>query len=86
MHKGGCCCCSRNAILFKLSLMGMMFALAMFFAGLFYPISAITAPIPLAWAMALLVLLPSITVYYDVKEKFWAEVIAWHEKNKKKSR
>ena len=86
MHKGGCCCCSRNAILFKLSLMGMMFAVAMFFAGVLYPINLITVPIPLAWAMALLVLLPSTTVYYDVKERFWAEVIAWHEKNGKKGK
>jgi hypothetical protein len=81
-HKMGCCC-TKSAVLFKLSMLGVMGALALTVAGLFWPFNAITVPFPLAWALALLILVPSITLYFDVKERFWAEVIEWKAKEKK---
>ncbi len=75
----GCCCCTRNGILFKISLMGFMLSLAMMVGGIFWPLSAILVPIPLAWALGLFVLLPSMTVYYSVRDAFWAEVEAYRK-------
>jgi len=78
-----CDCCSKNAVLFKLSLIGFMASLALMVAGIIPPISSIAVRFPIAWVMALLILIPSITVYYDVKEAFWAEVAAWKKKKSK---
>ncbi|MFH0862551.1 MAG: hypothetical protein V1875_05915 [Candidatus Altiarchaeota archaeon] len=68
-------------MLFKLSMMGVFFALIMMVIGIFYPFNAILVPFPMAWLLGILAILPSITVYYEVKEKFWAEV---EESSKKK--
>ena len=78
-----CGCCGKNAVLFKLSLLGITFSLIMVVIGLFWPFNIILVPIPLSWLLGLFVLIPSITVYYDVMESFWAEITEWHEKKKK---
>ena len=54
----------------------------MMLGGIFWPLSAIVVPIPLAWALGILALLPSMTVYYDVRDKFWSEVEEWQRKEK----
>jgi hypothetical protein len=72
----GCSCCSKSGILFKLSLMGFLFSTAMMLIGLFWPLNILVVPIPMAWAMAIVVLIPSMAVYYSVCDKFWAEVEA----------
>jgi hypothetical protein len=79
----GDCCYSKNTVMFKLSLLGVFFSLIMIVIGLFYPFNRITTPIPVAWLLALFIILPSVTVYYEVKEKFWAEVIECQMKEKK---
>jgi len=72
-----CCgcgsCCSRSAVLFKLSIMGVFFAFIMTLLGLIYPFNMALVSLPISWVLGILVLLPSITAYYEVKDKFWAE-------------
>jgi hypothetical protein len=70
-----CCgCCSKTGILFKLSLMGILGAFLLMLAGIFYPFNRILVPFPLAWVLALFIILPSVTLYFNVKETFWAEI------------
>jgi len=62
-----------------LGLMGIMFSFVMMVLGIFWPFSAITVPMPISWLLALFVAVPSLAVYYEVKEGFWAEVEARHK-------
>jgi len=59
---------------FMAGITGVMVALILMLAGLVPPFSRMLVSLPMAWALALFILIPSITVYYDVKERFWAEV------------
>jgi hypothetical protein len=77
------CCCSRSAVLFKLSLMGFMVSLLLMLLGVVPPFSRLVVSFPKAWVLGLFVLIPSITLYYDVRERFWDEVKQQMEKNKK---
>ena len=70
--------------MFKLSLMGVFFAFIMMVIGIFYPFNRILVPIPMAWLLGVLAILPSITIYYEVKEDFWAEVQQMKDKESKK--
>jgi hypothetical protein len=85
-HGKGCYRCTRNGILFKLSMMGFMFALAMMLGGILWPLNSIVVPIPLAWALGILVLLPSIDIYYMVRDGFWAEVEEEQRKEKESNK
>lgn len=76
------CCCTKSAVLFKLSLMGIFFTLVMMIVGIIPPFNMILVPIPLAWLLALFIFIPSITIYYEVKEQFWAEVQQAYDKEK----
>jgi hypothetical protein len=85
MENKMCCgCCSKTGVLFKLSLMGVLAALLLMLSGLFYPFNRILVPFPLSWVLALFVIIPSITLYFNVKERFWAEVADLESKKKEK--
>jgi hypothetical protein len=79
----GCCGCSKNGILFKLSLMGFLFSVLLMAAGSVYPYRMITVQFPKAWILGLFTLIVSMVVYYNVRDAFWDEVIAAHKASKK---
>ena len=59
---------------FKLGVFGVFVSFILFILGMFPPYGDMTVKFPLLWVASLLVLLASLTVYYDVKEKFWVAV------------
>jgi len=64
---------TKTAWKFKLSIIGAVTSLLLLVAGLLPPLNGVTASIPIIWAVGMLILLPSITTYYEVKDRFWAE-------------
>jgi hypothetical protein len=42
--------------------------------GVIPPFSRLVLPFPKAWILGLFVLIPSITLYYEVRDRFWEEV------------
>ena len=70
-----CCCCSiPYGGRFKLGVLGVLVSLMLFVAGRLPPYNQWLIEFPILWAVGLILLIASLTVYYDVKEKFWAEV------------
>ncbi|MFH1055210.1 MAG: hypothetical protein V1744_03835 [Candidatus Altiarchaeota archaeon] len=59
---------------FKLGILGVFVSLFLMVVGIIPPFNRMLVRFPLAWVLAFFILVPSLTVYYDVKEKFWAEV------------
>ncbi|MBU0762005.1 MAG: hypothetical protein KKD39_03185 [Candidatus Altiarchaeota archaeon] len=76
-------CCGKNGVLFKISLLGVMTSFALALLGILPPLNMIFVPIPMAWLLAIVLLLPSITLYFNVKDAFWADVEKCHRKKKK---
>jgi len=68
------CCGVPYAGRFKLGILGVVVSLMLFIAGTAEPFRRQLIPIPLLWAVGFILLLASLTLYYDVKERFWAEV------------
>ena len=69
------CCGVRHGCWFKLSVLGVMFSLVMALLGVVPPFKHLLVPFPLPWILAVFALIPSLVLYYSVKEKFWAEVM-----------
>jgi len=69
------CCCSEKALYFKLGLFGVVFSFALLLLGLVPPFSGVLVRFPLAWVLSLLFLVPSMAIYFNVKDEFWAEVM-----------
>ena len=69
------CCDIPYAGRFKLGLLGVFVSLMLFIAGLIHPYSQFRLQFPILWMLGFILLIASLTVYYDVKEKFWAEVM-----------
>ena len=67
---------------FKLSLLGVLVSLILFILGVTPKYIGWLIDFPALWAVGFIVLLSSLTLYYDVKEKFWAEVIKKKESPK----
>ncbi len=80
-----CCCMTKTGMLFKLSLLGVFMSLALMLSGLFYPFNQFLVRFPLSWVLGLFLILPSLTLYYAVKEKFWAEIEKNHKKPQSKA-
>jgi len=59
----------------------MAFVLALL--GIFPPFNTFLVAFPLPWIMSLLFLIPSIVIYFNVKDKFWAAVMEEKGKAKK---
>lgn len=75
-----CCCCGvPYGGRFKMGILGVLVSLMLFVAGRLPPYSQWLIEFPTLWAIALILLVASLTVYYDVKEKFWAEVAKAHK-------
>ncbi|MFH1403766.1 MAG: hypothetical protein ABIH11_05820 [Candidatus Altiarchaeota archaeon] len=74
------CCDNPFALRFKLSILGVMLSFALTMAGFISPFREMLVLFPLTWLFSLIILIPSIGLYYAVKEDFWAEVI--NKKNK----
>jgi hypothetical protein len=67
-----CCCCGvPYAGRFKLGVLGVLVSLMLFVAGRLPPYNRWLIEFPTLWAAGLILLTASLTVYYDVKEKFW---------------
>jgi len=79
------CFSSRNWLLFKMSLLGTLLSLVLALAGIVPPFNGMMVSFPLAWLLSLALLLPSVVVYFNVKDGFWAEVEAWKSKGRKDS-
>jgi hypothetical protein len=60
---------------FKLSILGVLLSFLLAVVGIIPPFNGILVKFPLTWILAFIVLIPSLTLYYSVKEKFWAEVM-----------
>ena len=76
-----CGCCGRgvpHGCWFKLSLLGVLLSLILALSGVIAPSQAVI-PMPLSLAAAALILLPSLVLYYSVRDKFWAEVFEKHK-------
>ena len=70
----GCCGCGvPHGCWFKLCLLGVLLSLVLALSGVIAPSQAVI-PMPLSLAAAALILLPSLVLYYSVRDKFWAEV------------
>lgn len=67
--------CSKNALWFKKGFFGVILAFVLTLLGMLEPFSQNTIQMPLAWALALVILLPSLIMYYKARDAFWAEVI-----------
>jgi hypothetical protein len=80
MSCGFCGCSVPYGRSFKLSLFGVLVSLILALSGIIAPSRAVIE-LPLSLVAAALVLLPSLVLYYSVRDKFWAEVF---EKQKKK--
>lgn len=66
---------SRNTLLFKLSFSGILLAFILTAIGLLGHSSQPAIQLPLSWTLAIVILLPSLMLYYRVRDAFWAEVI-----------
>jgi len=64
---------TKTAWKFKLSIIGAVTSPLLLVAGMLPPLNGVTARIPIIWAVGMLILLLSITTYYEVKDRFWAE-------------
>jgi hypothetical protein len=67
---------SKNALWFKKGFFGVMLAFVLTLLGMLEPFSQNTMQLPLAWVLAILILLPSVMMYYKTRDAFWAEVAA----------
>ena len=77
-----CFCGKPGWCWFKLALFGIMMSFILALVGIIPPFSSMLVSFPLAWIMAILFLIPSLVIYYSVKDKFWAAVM--EEKSGKK--
>ncbi|MBD3388544.1 MAG: hypothetical protein GF416_05700 [Candidatus Altiarchaeales archaeon] len=72
------CCGSTYAIKFKLGALGVLaslFAVVLgFWMQINLPYKGWLVEIPVPMLMSFLILIPSLVLYYDAKEGFWAEV------------
>jgi len=80
MSRGCCGCDVPHGCWFKLSLLGVLLSLVLALSGVIAPSQAVI-PMPLSLAAAALILLPSLVLYYSVRDKFWAEVSEKHKQN-----
>lgn len=76
-----CCCNAPHFLKFKLSLMGLMTAFILALASIIPPYKSLLVKVPLPLLLSVLVAIPSVALYYNVRDKFWSEVA---EKNKEK--
>lgn len=73
--------CSKNARWFKKGFFGVMLAFVLTLLGMLEPFSRTTIQMPVTWALAILILLPSVIMYYKFRDAYWAE---WAERRKEK--
>ena len=71
----GCCMCEiPYGGRFKLSLMGVLVSLVLALMVILPPFNRMFVPFPLMILLSVFVLLPSLLLYYDVRDRFWAAV------------
>ena len=63
---------------FGMGVLGVFLSLMLFLLGMSPPLNGIFIRMPFAWLLALMLLVLSVTVYYDAKDKFWASVEEKH--------
>jgi hypothetical protein len=80
-----CCGCSfPHGVSFKFSLLGTLCSLFLALLAIVPPFSRWMVPMPLTLSLSLLLLIPSLMLYYSVRDKFWAEVAEKAKTKKKK--
>ncbi len=67
------CCKGPISNKFGLSILGVFICLILTLVGALPPYNRVLIPFPLAWALAVIVLLPSLVLYYSVRDRFWAQ-------------
>ena len=75
-----------HGIAFKLSLLGALGSLLLALLSIIPPFGRWMISLPLTLTLAILLLIPSLMLYYSVRDKFWAEVAETTTTKKKKGR
>jgi Kef-type K+ transport system membrane component KefB len=66
-------CCGKTGYLFKLSILGVLFSFILAISGLIYPFNILKVTVPANLFLSMAFILPSMALYYHVKDEFWAQ-------------
>ncbi|MFH1834812.1 MAG: hypothetical protein ABH851_01340 [Methanobacteriota archaeon] len=79
----GCSCCGYSqGCKFKLSILGVIFSMVLALSSILTGSIQTSITLPLSLVIAVVVLIPSLVLYYKVRDAFWREV---EEKQNKKT-